>query len=407
MRSSLYIERKDIALAQQDADYLNDARASLLTEKNRLAGLSLLLMIVVCGAAYLWADHAKVNERTIGQGKIIPSSREQVVQSLEGGILAELRAHEGDIVEAGQVLLRIDDTRSNASLQESELKAQNLRAAIARLVAESVGAEPVFPSDIDPKIIDTERKLFVSRRLALAESTAALERNLALAEQELEMTEPLVAKGAVSEVEILRLRRQIIELKGTVRDRRNTFRAEAGADLASKEAELGGIKQISTARADQVERSIITAPLRGTVKNLKMNTLGGVIRPGENIMEIVPLEDKLLVEARIRPSDVAFLHAGQQATVKITAYDYSIYGGLAGTLEYISADTIADEKNPQETYYRLLVRTDKAHLEGKDGPLPIIPGMVATVEILTGTKTVLEYILKPVLKVRDNALRER
>ena len=329
------------------------------------------------------------------------------MQSLEGGVLSELLVHEGDHVEAGQVLLRIDDTRSGASLEEGRVKAETLRGAIARLMAEANGGEPRFDADLAPETVETERKLFASRMTALNEQTGALGRNLQLAEQELTMTEPLVKQGAVSEVEVLRLRRQVIELRGTIQDKRNAFRAEARGELAAKEAELAGLKQVITARADQVKRTIVTAPMRGTVKNVRVTTVGGVIRPGEEIMQIVPLEDQLLVEARIRPSDVAFLHPGQPATVKITAYDYSIYGGLNGTLELISADTIADEKNPQETYYRIFVRTAESHLQGKDGPLPIIPGMVASVEVLTGKKTVLEYILKPVLKVRHNALRER
>ncbi|MBI4695617.1 MAG: HlyD family type I secretion periplasmic adaptor subunit [Gammaproteobacteria bacterium] len=364
-------------------------------------------MFVVCGSAWLWADHKAIDEVTRGQGKIIPSSREQVVQSLEGGVLSELLVHEGDHVEAGQVLLRIDDTRSGASLEEGRVKAETLRGAIARLNAEANGSEPRFDADLAPETVETERKLFASRMTALNEQTGALGRNLQLAEQELTMTEPLVKQGAVSEVEVLRLRRQVIELRGTIQDKRNAFRAEARGELAAKEAELAGLKQVITARADQVKRTIVTAPMRGTVKNVRVTTVGGVIRPGEEIMQIVPLEDQLLVEARIRPSDVAFLHPGQPATVKITAYDYSIYGGLQGTLELISADTIADEKNPQETYYRIFVRTAESDLQGKDGPLPIIPGMVASVEVLTGKKTVLEYILKPVLKVRHNALRER
>ena len=222
------------------------------------------------------------------------------------------------------------------------------------------------------------------------------------------MTAPLVDKGAVSEVEVLRLRREVNEMKGKIEDRRNTFRADARGDLATKEGELAALTQLNTAQADQVKRAVIRAPMRGTVKNVKVTTVGGVIQPGMDIMEIVPLEDRLLVEARIRPKDVAFLRPGLPAVVKVTAYDYSIYGGLKGTLEYISPDTVAEEKNPDKTYYRIRVRTDKSYLESpKGGHLPIIPGMTATVEVLTGKKSVLDYILKPVLKVKDSALHER
>lgn len=398
---------RETAISATDARLLDDTRGAQLVESHPYAGASLLLLIVVIVAGYQWADFAVLDEVTRGEGRIVPSSREQVIQSLEGGILVDLAVREGDIVEQGQILLRIDDTRSGASLREGQSKAHALRAEIARLRAEGAGRQPQFPDDLPVELRERERELFVSRSRALNQSVAAMARNLALAEEELQMTEPMIARGAVSEVDVLRLRREIIDIKGRMQERRNTFRAEARAELAAREAEFAGITEIITARADEVKRSVVRAPLRGAVKNIRVTTLGGVIRPGEDIMEIVPLEDRLLVEARIRPADVAFLSPGQPATVKLTAYDYSIYGSLRGSLEHISADTIADERDPDEKYYRVYVRTEQAHLEGKEGPLPIIPGMVATVEVLTGHKTVLEYLLKPVLKVRDSALRER
>ncbi|MGR8919087.1 MAG: HlyD family type I secretion periplasmic adaptor subunit [Gammaproteobacteria bacterium] len=399
--------RRHLGVSAADAAFLRDVRAAQIVESSPLAGFSLLFLVLVLAAGYRWADTAVLDEVTRGEGTVVPSSREQVIQSLEGGILVALAVREGDIVEEGQVLLRIDDTRSGASLREGQKKADALRAEIARLRAEAAGGQPQFPDGLDADLREREFKLFQSRRGALNEALGSMQRNLKLAEDELAMTEPMVARGAVSEVDVLRLKRDIIELKGRIQDRRNTFRTEARGQLASREAELAGIIEIVTARADEVKRSVVRSPMRGTVKNIKVTTLGGVIAPGEDIMEIVPLEDRLLVEARIRPSDVAFLRPGQPATVKITAYDYSIYGSLKGRLEQISAYTIADEINPQERYYRVYIRTDKAELEGKEGPLPIIPGMVATAEVLTGQKTVLEYLLKPVLKVRDSALRER
>lgn len=390
-----------------DAGLLHDARTAEVTESHPLAGASLLLLFAIVALGYHWADTAIVDEVTRGQGKVIPSSREQVIQSLEGGILVDLPVREGDVVERGQVLLRIDDTRSGASLREGQARANALRAEIARLRAEASGGSLEFPAEVPAALRERERKLHVSRTTALEESIAAMSRNLALAEEELAMTEPMVARGAVSEVDVLRLRREIIDLRGRIQERRNTFRTEARGTLGEKEAELAGVVELLTARADQVERTVVRAPMRGTVKNIKVTTLGGVIGPGEDIMEIVPLEAQLLVEARIRPADVAFLRPGQDATVKLSAYDYSIYGGLHGRLEHISADTIRDEVNPRESYYRVLVRTDSAALQGKDGPLPVLPGMVATVDVLTGRKSVLDYLLKPVLKVRDSALRER
>ena len=399
--------RKPGRLHTDDVQFLRDARAAQVSESHPVAGLSLLLVLAVLVVGYQWADSAVMDEVTRGQGTVVPSSRQQVIQSLEGGILADLTVREGDIVDKGEVLLRIDDTRSGASLREGQVKANILRAEIARLQAEASGSEPRFPGDLDRALIERERKLLNSRRHALQESITSLGHNLRLAEAELSMTEPMVARGAVSEVEVLRLKRDIIDLKGRIQDQRNSFQAEARTKLAEKEAELASISEIITAREDEVKRSVIRSPMRGSVKSIKVTTMGGVIAPGQDIMEIVPFEDRLLVEARIRPADVAFLRPGQPATVKLSAYDYSIYGGLRGRLEQISADTLSDEANPNESYYRVYVRTEAAHLQGKDGPLPIIPGMIATIEVLTGHKTVLDYLLKPVLKVRDNALRER
>ena len=400
-------KRNHTRVPKADLPFLRAARAAEIAESHPFAGSSLLLMIVFLIVAVMWATSAELDEVTRGDGAVVPSSREQVIQSLEGGILAELSVREGDVVEKGQVLLRIDDTRSGASLREGQVKSQSLRAEIARLQAEAGGTRPQFPADIASVIIDRERKTYVSRLTAVEESATSLKRNLELAEKELAMTEPMVARGAVSEVEVLRLQRQIIELKGQIQDRRNSFKAEARGKQAEKEAELGGVTELLTARTDEVQRSLVRSPMRGTVKNIKVTTLGGVIGPGQDIMEIIPIEDRLLIEAKIRPADVAFLHAGQEATVKLTAYDYTIYGSLRGHLEHISADTIIDENPPHERFYRVYVRTDAATLAGKTGPLPVISGMVATVEVLTGHKTVLEYLLKPVLKTRDNALHER
>ncbi len=399
--------RRDWRDAWGDRDLLADPRTAALIDANPLAGATLLLLLAILAAAWIWASTSWLDIVTMGEGKVIPSSREQVIQSLEGGILSEMRVREGDIVDAGDVLLRIDDTRFGATFREGKSRQDALRAGIARLKAEAAGTEPVFPADLEPAAVETERKLYQSRRQTLEEAVGSLAASLRLAQSELDMTAPLVAQGAVSEVEVLRLRREVTELRGRIQERRNTFRAEARGELAEKEAELAATSEMNVAREDQVLRAVVRAPMRGTVKNVKVTTVGGVIQPGADILEIVPLDDQLLVEARIRPKDVAFLRPGLPAMVKITAYDYSIYGGLKGTLEHISADTIVDEKKPEESFYRIRVRTERAWLEGHDGRLPIIPGMVATVEVLTGRRTVLQYLLKPVLKARDAAMRER
>ncbi len=390
-----------------DGEFMTEVRAAGMRDTRPLAGLSLWLLVAALAAAGWWADTAVLDEVTRGSGQVIPSSYAQVIQSLEGGILAEMRVREGDVVEKDQILLRIDDTRFEASFREGEARQQALRAAIERLRAEAESRSPAFPTDLPTALVNGQEQLFQSRKRAVNEAISAYRRSLALAEQELSMTAPLVKDGIVSEVEVLRLRRQVNELKGKIQDRRNNFRADAQGELADKQAELSGVRQINTARADQVRRTVIRSPMRGTVKNIRLTTIGGVIQPGMRILEIVPLEDQLLVEARIKPSDVAFLRPGLPVTVKITAYDFSIYGGLDGTLEQISADTFTDERNPDLSYYKVRVRTSEINLQGKDGPLPIIPGMTASVEVLTGQKSVLDYILKPILKARNTALRER
>ena len=376
-------------------------------ESRPFASFSLLLLVVTLGAFYFWADTSIIDEVTSGQGKVVPSSHEQVIQNLEGGILSEMLVREGDIVQKDQILLRIDNTKSGASLREGQGKADALRAEIARLQAEASEGEPEFPAALDESYRAREQKLFLTRKKSLEEGVSSLQHTMHLAESELGMTEPLVARGAVSEVEVLRLKREISDMKGRIQERINTFRTEAQAMMSEKEAELASIHEVVTERKDSYVRSEIRSPMSGTVKNIKVTTLGGVIGPGQDIMEIVPLEDKLLVEAKIKPADVAFLRPEQQAIVKISAYDFSIYGGLKGHLERISADTILDETDRKESYYRVYVLTDSAHLDGKDGPLPILPGMVATVDVLTGRKSVLDYLLKPILKVKNSALRER
>lgn len=401
------ITRRDLARGRGHTEFMSDVKAATMLDATPWAGFTLLLLVLFMATAYWWASNAVLDEVTTGAGRVIPSSREQVIQSLEGGILAELRVREGDAVDKDQVLLRIDDTRFGSTFREANMRIAALRAANARLRAEATGGTLAFPADVRADQVRLETELYHSRRQQLEESLAALRRSHQLADDELKLTTPLVKQGVVSEVELLRLQRQVNELLGNLQERQNKFRADARADLAKNEAELAAISEGNTARADQVKRTVVRAPMRGTVKNIKLTTVGGIIQPGQDIMEIVPLEDQLLIEARIKPSDIAFLRPGLPVTVKVTAYDYSIYGGLEGKLEQISADTIRDEKRPDESYYRIQVRTRQSHIQGKEGQLPIIPGMTATVEILTGHKTVLDYVLKPLLKTRDSALRER
>jgi membrane fusion protein, adhesin transport system len=392
-----------------DVAFMSDARAAIVRESHPLASAVLYLTAIFLAVALAWAAYADLDEVAVGPGRVIPSSQVQVIQNLEGGILTELAAAEGQVVDQDQVLLRIDDTRFTSSYREARVKRLSLLAAIARLSAEVQGTRPVFPAEVAreaPRLVSSESELYGTRRRALEETIAGVKRSHQLASKELEISEPLVAKGAISEVELLRLRRQVNELQTSMDDRRNRFRAEANEELARQKNELAGLDEAAVALEDRVRRTLVRSPVRGVVKKINFTTIGAVIQPGASILEVVPLEDSLLIEAQIRPDDIAFIHPGQGATVKITAYDYSIYGGLPGTVEHVSADSLLDEKRGY-SYYKVLVRTKSANIEHQGRSLPIIPGMTGSVDILTGHKTVLEYLLKPVLKARERAMRER
>lgn len=397
-----------------DLAYMNDLQESLLvqTSPKTKAVIYLIGALLICGLT--WAHFARVEEITRGEAKIIPASREQVIQSLEGGILEELNVREGDVVEPGQVLLKIDPTRASAVYSEGFSKLIGLKGTVARLRAEAYSTPLDFPEDVKAveAVVREETKAYEARRKALHDSIEALERSYELANSEIRLSEPLAQRGLVSQVEILRMKRQANELLAQIVERRNKYQADANAELSRLELELAQTRENLVGREDVMRRTTVVAPVKGTVKNVSITTIGGVIQPGEHIMEIVPLEDQLLVEAKIRPSDVAFIHEGLPATVKVSAYDYAIYGGLKGVVRHISPDTLRDEKKsapsgkPDETYYRVLILTDTSYLEAGGKTLPIIPGMTATVEIRTGEKTILDYILKPVLKARE-AFRER
>lgn len=394
-----------------DEMFMRDLHGALLIQKNPLSTLILWLIAAVIVVAVTWAHFAIVEEITVGEGKVIPASREQVIQSLEGGILEELDVREGEVVEKGQPLLKIDPTRSAASYREALSKVQGLKGTIARLRAEAYGTPLIFPEGIEESIVRDETQAYNSRKTSLNETVASLQHSLNLAQSEVNLSEPLARKGLVSEVEILRLRRQANEFNMQIVERTNRFRADANNELTKMESELAQAEQILAGRQDVMERTTIVAPVRGTVNNIKVTTHGGVIQQGAEIMTLIPLEDRLLVEAKIKPSNVAFLHPGQPATVKITAYDYAIYGGLHGQVEHISPDTIFDEEKARSgrgdpNFYRVYIRTDQAELRVGDKTFPIIPGMVATTEIRTGEKSILSYLLKPVLKARE-AFRER
>lgn len=361
---------------------------------------SLLFFIV----AIIWANYAILDEVTTGQGKVIPSSEVQVIQNLEGGIIQNIFVKEGQIVKKDQILMQIDNTRFMASYAEAEKKIDALEIEVIRLNAQISKTKPVFPEKFTksyPRLVQDQLSLYESRMRELNQLEIALE----LAQKELNLTRPLLKGGSVSEVEVIRLERTVSEIKGNI----EKFKSEELDKLNKARTELFALVEANKADKDRLTRTTVRSPVYGIVKQIKTTTIGGVVQPGSDLLEIVPLDDTLLIEAKIRPSDIGFIHPGQKAIVKITAYDFSIYGGLEGVVEHISADTIIDEKTDkkEESYYIVKVRTEKNYLGTEKKPLPIIPGMQATVDILTGQKSVLQYLLKPIIKAKQSALRER
>ncbi len=356
-----------------------------------------------------WAWWAILDEVTVGTGKITPSSHAQVIESLDGGIVSAMLVREGDIVERGQMLARLDPTRFQSNYGESAARVRALRASSERLRSELTGEPLRFSEESmrEPELVARERQLYESRRRNLNETVANLKKTYQLVMSELRMTQPLVAKGAASEVEVIRLQRQATELQGKIDEARNQFAVRAREEQVKINGDLEAQIQAMSGKADQVDRATLFSPVRGIVKDIQVTTVGGVLQPGGKLMEIVPLEDQLLVETRINPRDIAYIRPGLPATVKVTAYDSSIYGNLTGQVEVVSPDTLQDEVRRDQFYYRVYVRTKSAELQNKSGQrFPILPGMVANVEIKTGQKTVMDYLIKPLNKVNE-ALRER
>ncbi len=356
-----------------------------------------------------WAWFFKLDEVTTGTGTVEPSGRDQVVQSLEGGILYHLNVKVGDIVEQGQPLAQLNRTKTESDVQEAQSRLYAALATSARLRAEVNNQALVFPDELKPlpDLVASETALYTTRREALTRSISGLEEGIRLVNRELGMTQPLIKQGAASSVEVLRLQRQMNELQNKITEIRTQYYVRAREDLAKANADTEAQRSVIRGREDSLTRLNFTAPVRGIVKDIDVTTVGGVIAPGGKLMTIVPLDEQLLIEAKISPRDVAFIHPGQASLVKITAYDYSIFGRLAGEVAVISPDTLQDEVRRDVYYYRVYIRTDSNHLQNKAGQqFPIFPGMVATVDIKTGRKTVLDYLLKPFNKARE-ALRER
>lgn len=363
------------------------------------------------GGFVVWAQWAQLDQITRASGQVIASARNQVIQVSEGGVLATLPVREGSIVKRGDLLARLDTTKVEAAYLESASKAAALRAAIARLQAEVFGGEPQFGQGMAgyPEFQRNQLSLFHKRQEALRDEVAALEQARQLVKSELDMNLPLLQAGDVSRAEILKLQRQLVDIQGQITNRRNKYLQDSQTELSKAQEDLAGMDQIMAQRKEQLSQTELRAPMDGVVRNVRLTTLGGVARAGEEIMQIVPMDDDLIVEAKVRPADIAFVKPGLPASVKLDAYDYSIYGSLQGAVSYISADTLSEDvRSNEQPYYRVQVKTTQNQLKRTgEQRIDIQPGMTATVEIKTGQKSVLQYLTKPITKTLSESLGER
>lgn len=383
-------------------------------KKGTALGASRMLIwgsFVAIAGFLVWANWAELDQITRASGQVIASSRNQVIQAPEGGVLAVLPVREGAQVKRGELLARFDKTRTEAGYLESAAKAAALKAAVARLNAEIFGGNPRFPPELAqyPEFRTTQLALFNKRQAAVKEEINALERSRTLINEELDMNLPLLKTGDVSRAEILKLQRQGADIQGQITNRRNKYLQDIQTDLAKAQEDLAGVLQILAQRKEQLDYTEIRAPMDGVVRNVRLTTLGGVAKPGEEIMQIVPLNDDMIIEAKVKPADIAFIRPGLLANVKLDAYDYTLYGSLTGEVTYISADTLNEEvRGNEQPFYRVQIKTRAQNLVSRGNQrIDIQPGMTATVEIKTGRNTVLRYLSKPITKTISESLGER
>ncbi len=449
--SQRWIVKNDKKYSQADIKFMDSLSAAVLSDSPAKTNLLLYAVAIVVLVLIIWANFAKLDERTQGAGRLIPSRQIQVIQNLEGGIIKEIKVVEGAAVKKGQILVIIDSTGAGSSFEEGQTVINELRARTIRFSAEAgirsfekgVAKEKNLASDLlekEKRLYDTNmvrkkseievlKQRLRQRKIELSNTRMAiktLKSSKEMMAREMELTEPMFAKRLVSELEFIQLKQKVLDKKheyesavnnleslaSKIKESRNLLleiqsrhKSEAQEELNTALAEISRKKQNQIAIEDRVMRTNVRSPVDGTVKQLLFNTVGGVVRPGMDIVEIVPNEDKLLVEAKIRPSDIAFLYPGLKAVVKLTAYDYAIYGGLDGKVIHISADTITDDR--QEEFYLVKIMTGKNYLGTEENKKEIIAGMTAQVDIITGKKTIMQYLMKPILRAKNNALRER
>lgn len=395
-----------------DAEFLSQVRAAQQLDATPGANAALYLMLLVLVLAIAWASVAQVDMVTKAEARVVPAGREQVIASLEGGILRELHVREGSRVYRGQELAQLDPTRFEAQQNEGEAKRIALRGTVARLSAEAGDRPLEFPEDVadHPEVVTGEMEAYEARRRALDDALASTRRSVELLQRELRVAQAMSAKGLMSDVEVMRLQRQVNDLQLQGQERANRYRQEASTELLRVQSELAQLTEQMVVREDLLRRTALTSPVDGMVKNIRVNTVGGIVTAGAPIMEIVPIGDPVMVEARLRPADIGFVRVGHAAEVKLMAYEYTVYGGLQGRVDYISPDALGEPDKAggrDSTWYRVLVKADGSTLRARNGePLPVLPGMTAMVEVQTGKRSVLSFLLRPMLKSQE-AFRER
>jgi adhesin transport system membrane fusion protein len=437
-------------LTKRDYEFMQSLSAAVLLKTPRTLQAVLFFWVFTIVGFIVWASLAQIDEIARGDGEMIPTGENQMIQNLEGGIVEEILVEEGEHVNVGQLLVKIDNQKSESSFSSSESKADALQAKIIRLSAEASGKDFEVNATVResmPELVANEESLYrtnkeqlqskldalneqlIQRRQELSEAQTHKEHlnaSLTMITKEMRMTQPMVAKGVRSKVDFLKLQREaneieerynaavlsiprlksaIKEVRSTIQESRLIFQNEAKMEMNEAISELRSIRASSTAYEDQVKRTLVRSPMKGIVQTLYVHTVGGVIQPGADIVEVVPSDQTLLVEVKIKPSDIAFIYYGQKAIAKFSAYDYSIYGGLEGEVILISADTVTDEKD--NTFYTVRIKTTKNYIGDEKRPLKIIPGMTVNVDILTGKKSVMDYLLKPILKTKQYSFTER
>jgi adhesin transport system membrane fusion protein len=406
---ALFKRRSGPRLQPGELAYVSALHGAVVDEPAPAAVWAVYLAIAVVASAIGWATFAKVDIVAKAAGRIVPDGREQVVASLEGGILREMRVREGETVEAGQVLAVLDPTRFEAQQAEGQAKRASLRGAIARLQAEAAGQPLGFPPELRgyAGVVQGETASYQARQRALQDAVETNRRSMELVKGELAVAEKMSAQGLMSEVEVMRLRRQLNDMGLQTQERINRFRQDASAELVRLRTELAMLDEQMVARDDVLRRTVLTAPLKGVVKTVRSHTVGGVVAPGAPLVELLPLGEQVRVEARIRPADIGFVQVGQAVQVKLSAFEYTVYGGLQGQVMSISPDAITDnERSADGSYYRALISADASTLLAAGRPLPVLPGMTGNVEIRTGQRSVMAYLLRPMLKTQE-AFRER